>query len=413
MALGQVIGLDYGAHYAVSGGQLKPLSFAQVDDVFQLFGVERNADDADNRSMAQDGSAQTLDADSIQQLRSTSADGRAIVGEIVGNSKTFATRTAFSQQKYLAKKKRKYVPMIQILRPTARTIAHALYISDPKSIAYLRVDTLAHLLAAANIQADSVPVVVGDHSGLVCGAIFERLADTARILFLRCKDGRLAFGALKHFSTSLRSRVDVLPLGSQQARDWCEARGGATSLIVVGNFDPRETLMTAMPLLLPSSNFAAQSRFQEPLADCYWRLHRGAMACNLQLSTSFCRVYQVLPNRTHPLMQMDGASGYVLTGTSLADGFDPDAVNDEIERKKLAADAAAAEAETTSTASTTVTVVQSTASVVTDDVADGDAEERPQKRSRVEGDDDNDNDIDDKVVVVDETRDQEEEEQQQ
>lgn len=406
MALGQLIGLDYGAHYAVSGGQLKPLSFAQVDDVFQLFGVERNADDADNRSMAQDGSAQTLDADSIQQLRSTSADGRAIVGELVGNSKTFATRTAFSQQKYLAKKKRKYVPMIQILRPTARTIAHALYVSDPKSIAYLRVDTLAHLLAAANIQADSVPVVVGDHSGLVCGAIFERLAESARILFLRCKEGRVPFGALKHFATSLRSRVDVLPLGSQQARDWCEARGGATSLIVVGNFDPRETLMTAMPLLVPSSNFAAQSRFQEPLADCYWRLHRGAMACNLQLSTSFCRVYQVLPNRTHPLMQMDGASGYVLTGTSLADGFDPDAVNDEIERKKAAAAvAAAAIGESSSTAAAT-TVVESTADVVDADV---DAEEqRPQKRSRV---DENDNDTDDKVAV-DETRDQEEEQQQ-
>lgn len=376
--LGHLIGLDYGVHYAVSGGQLKALSFAEVDDVFQLFGVERNADDADNRNMAQDGSAQTLDADSIQQLKTTRADGREIVGELVGNSKTFATRTAFSQQKYLAKKKRKYVPMIQILRPSARTIAHALYASDPRSIAYLRIDTLAQLLAAANIQADSVPLIVGDLSGLVCGAVFERLADTGRVLVLRCKDGRLPFSLLKHFDKSFRARIDVLALGSEQARTWCAARGGATSLIVVGNFDPRETLMTAMPLLAPCANFAVHSRFQEPLADCYWRLYRGSMACNMQLSSSFYRVHQVLPNRTHPLMQMDGAGGYVLTGTSLEGGFDPDAVNDEIERKKQAV-AAATTTTTTVTSSTTSTVIAAETTVVDDDAAD----EQPQKRSRV------------------------------
>jgi hypothetical protein len=382
--LGQLIGLDYGAHYAVNDGQLKALSFAEVDDVFQLFGLERNADDADNRNMAQDGSAQTLDADSIQQLKTSRVDGREIVGELVGNSKTFATRTAFSQQKYLAKKKRKYVPMIQILRPTARTIAHALYASDPKAIAYLRIDTLAQLLAAANIQAESVPVIIGDYSGIVCGAVFERLAETGRLLVLRCKDGRVPFSLLKHFDKSFRERIDVLALGSAQAREWCEARGGATSLIVVGNFDPRETLMTAMALMAPCANFAVHSRFQEPLADCYWRMYRGTMACNMQISSSFYRVHQVLPNRTHPLMQMDGAGGYVLTGTSLAGGFDPDVINDEIERKKQAA-AEASTAAATTAATTAVTTAVTTAAVVEPIATDDNdaADERPEKRARV------------------------------
>jgi len=341
----------------------------------------------DNRDMRQDGSAQALDADSIQQLKAAGTDARDIVGEIITNSATFASRTVFSQQKYLAKKKRKYLPTIQILRPSTRTVARAFYLADPKAIAWLRPDALAHLLVSANVQADSVVVVLGDHAGLVLGAVFERLAPAARVLFLRCKPNKPAFQALDYFGRNRRARVDVCAIGSPEARAWCDARGGATSLIVVGTFDPRETLFAAAPLLLPGANFAVHCRFSEPLADCYWRLQRGAMAVNLQLSSSFFRVQQVLPNRTHPLMMMDGASGYVLSGITISGGFDPDAANDEFERKRAASAVAAAGVAATAAPPVTEATGAATATAavaVAAETDDDDAVDRSTKRARVD-----------------------------
>lgn len=43
-------------------------------------------------------------------------------------------------------------------------------------------------------------------------------------------------------------------------------------------------------------------------------LRTEAAAVQLQLSETWMREYQVLPQRTHPLMTMSGTGGYLLTG---------------------------------------------------------------------------------------------------
>lgn len=40
----------------------------------------------------------------------------------------------------------------------------------------------------------------------------------------------------------------------------------------------------------------------------------NAKGFSLQISESWIRGYQILENRTHPEINMQGASGYVLTG---------------------------------------------------------------------------------------------------
>ena len=42
-------------------------------------------------------------------------------------------------------------------------------------------------------------------------------------------------------------------------------------------------------------------------------------AVRLQISSSWCREYQVLPQRTHPEMTMNADGGFVLSGVKLAD----------------------------------------------------------------------------------------------
>eukprot|EP00048_Salpingoeca_helianthica_P018635 m.242661 g.242661 ORF g.242661 m.242661 type:complete len:491 (-) comp25987_c0_seq1:36-1508(-) len=85
------------------------------------------------------------------------------------------------------------------------------------------------------------------------------------------------------------------------------------SLLIATRFHPWELLEGLMPLLRPSAAFAIYSPTIEPLTDCFSRL-RGT-AVNLQITENFLREYQVLPDRTHPHMSMNGASGYILSGT--------------------------------------------------------------------------------------------------
>ena len=42
------------------------------------------------------------------------------------------------------------------------------------------------------------------------------------------------------------------------------------------------------------------------------------MALRLQLSESWCRAYQVLPGRTHPVMSMPSNIGWILSGIKVA-----------------------------------------------------------------------------------------------
>ncbi len=55
----------------------------------------------------------------------------------------------------------------------------------------------------------------------------------------------------------------------------------------------------------------------KPLANCYDVLIQKDIALNLELTETWTRVYQVLPSRTHPMMNMNGASGYLLSGIKI------------------------------------------------------------------------------------------------
>jgi hypothetical protein len=59
--------------------------------------------------LCDEGSAnQTLQHHEIEQLKSQGASGQTIISQLVSKSATFEKKTAFSQQKYLNKKKKKY-----------------------------------------------------------------------------------------------------------------------------------------------------------------------------------------------------------------------------------------------------------------------------------------------------------------
>lgn len=63
---------------------------------------------ADNRHLVDDGETQSLKSNDIAKLRESGSSASEIVGQIIENSKTFNTKTEYSQDKYLRKKEKKY-----------------------------------------------------------------------------------------------------------------------------------------------------------------------------------------------------------------------------------------------------------------------------------------------------------------
>merc|ERR1719209_458013 len=85
-------------------------------------------------------------------------------------------------------------------------------------------------------------------------------------------------------------------------------------LIFCSRFHPTPIVVKLIRFVAPSRPVVIFNQFREPLIDLYSRFKNAGNVVNLKLSESWMREYQVLPGRTHPLMQMSGGGGYLLTG---------------------------------------------------------------------------------------------------
>ncbi|KAL3840228.1 hypothetical protein ACJIZ3_024819 [Penstemon smallii] len=105
-------------------------------------------------------------------------------------------------------------------------------------------------------------------------------------------------------------------------KSWKE--NGFSSLIVAApDLDAWGIMKELLPLLSYSAPFAIYHQYLEPLATCMHNLQIEKMAISLQITEPWLREYQVLPSRTHPHMQMSSSGGYILSGTRITDGSQP------------------------------------------------------------------------------------------
>lgn len=96
-----------------------------------------------------------------------------------------------------------------------------------------------------------------------------------------------------------------------------EARN-ADGLVIASRFHPCPVLMGLLRFLSPSRPFVVYSQHKEPLIECYTKLKEHGGTVSLRLTDTWLRQYQVLPNRTHPLLLMSGGGGYLLSGITVA-----------------------------------------------------------------------------------------------
>lgn len=89
------------------------------------------------------------------------------------------------------------------------------------------------------------------------------------------------------------------------------------SLTVVAKEDPFPIVKELLPFVHHSRPVVIFHTNKEVLMECYGSLKANNSLINLRLVTNFMRNYQVLPMRTHPAVQIQGSSGWLLYGYTI------------------------------------------------------------------------------------------------
>jgi hypothetical protein len=143
----------------------------------------------DNKHLVDDGGNQRLTASEIEALKTQMRDGhltgKDLVDQLCQNSATFDHKNEFSQQKYLRRKKQKYVQTIRPLLPTSFDIVRHAHRSCPTRVKELREDSLAALLSAANIHPGMSVLVYDTVNGLLTGTVLVRLDAQGELVSIR------------------------------------------------------------------------------------------------------------------------------------------------------------------------------------------------------------------------------------
>lgn len=382
--------------------------------------VNSTSSGIDNRNIVDDGSSQKLSMEEIVSLRDEGLSSKAIVGTLIENSKTFHSKTEYSQQKYLKKKEKKYFEYITVRKPTVRLIAETMFRLDQQKVLGIRVDTLSQLNTAVNLHSHGKYILYESGcQGLAAATMLNGLSDEGRLVLVHpgnypqksallalnltegqenClisvniynllrkmkgdtagipdtveQDSRVPDEEISVSRTCLEEtkmnncvheKLTILSEDSQDSSSKIELdrdeevltnsdqennssgkrkhsesgndegsakkrsrwevetdraaqalKSQVDGLVLVCREHPQSILNALLPFVAPSRNFVVYGQGREPLQELLIELSQRSDLINLRLTDTWLRNYQIELNRTHPLVNMTGSGGYLLTGT--------------------------------------------------------------------------------------------------
>ncbi|KAL9706759.1 hypothetical protein quinque_010277 [Culex quinquefasciatus] len=325
----------------------------------------------DNRNIVDDRSTQNLSAEEIQKLREECESSSEIVGKLVENSKSFASKTEYSQEKYLKRKEKKYFEYVQIKRPSIRLIADIYWRLDVDKVMGVRFDTLSQIISYSGVcSVGNFLLYESGTNGLLPAAFLNSVGagSSGRVVHLHpgnvaqkqalqamdfpqeqlerkqkesekgVENGKEAViaegGDEENHKRKIESSEDDGPEAKQPKleevakkppQQWeldnaaaCELMGGKfDALVIVAKEHPQNIIKALLPFVKPSRPVVVFSTTREILTECYMELKAAANVTYLRITSNWMRQYQILPNRTHPDVTMSANSGYLLTGYTI------------------------------------------------------------------------------------------------
>lgn len=149
---------------------------ADISGLKETLEINVTESGADNRNVLADAPSQTLKPDDIEKLRESCNSASEIVGHLIENSKTFASKTEYSQDKYLRKKEKKYFEYVQIRKPTIRMITEIMYRQDVEKVYGLRMDSLSQILSYSGVCGNGMYLAYeSGTNGLIPAALLNSI----------------------------------------------------------------------------------------------------------------------------------------------------------------------------------------------------------------------------------------------
>lgn len=341
----------------------------------------------DNRDIVDDGCSQALSNEEILSMKDNFTSTSDIVGQLISNSKTFTTKTEYSQEKYIKKKEKKYFEFIQIRKPTIRLLTEMFYRQEPDKIQGIRVDTLSQIVSYTGVSSDGNYLLYESGSnGLLPATFLNSMGNSGNaklvhvhpgnfpqkqaVLALNLEDSHMKKCISVNLYSVLRQfyqKPDETVSGKRKIEDngedsenlpkkhigddnkiteksneneekpseipaakpvtpkppkWIEENAEALKimenkvdcLLVAAREHPLNIVKELMQFVAPSRPIIIFNLSKEILMECYMHLKNCGATNNLRLTSNWMRTYQILPERTHPTISMQGNSGYLLVG---------------------------------------------------------------------------------------------------
>ncbi|CAD6572124.1 MAG: tRNA (adenine(58)-N(1))-methyltransferase non-catalytic subunit trm6 [Cyphobasidiales sp. Tagirdzhanova-0007] len=319
--------------------------------------------DATNELIKATG-AKTLSQEEILDMKRQGVSGKEIIERQIAEHEAFALKNEYSKAKYKALKRSKYLKIFVPLPPTVHNVCQYYFQLEPKKIRDLRPDTLAQMMALGNVRPGARVLVVDETSGLLTGAVAERLGGQGMILVLHPNDSPPANPLLpllnlppsfvqkdvlrdmhwgyteaswpsldlpidpldeqnetEHRSererNRLRKRKAALEYHSSTLKEWAD--GEFDALLVASQYETLSIINVTLPALAGSAQIVVHSPIFQTLSDALQSLIPMPTVLNPTLIEPWLRQYQVLPGRTHPVMNGVGHGGFLLHATRVFD----------------------------------------------------------------------------------------------
>ncbi|XP_053676598.1 tRNA (adenine(58)-N(1))-methyltransferase non-catalytic subunit TRM6 [Anopheles nili] len=147
----------------------------------------------DNRNIIDDRQSQTLSTEEILKLREECESSSEVIGKLVENSKSFATKTEYSQEKYLKRKEKKYCEYITIRRPSVRLLADIYWRLDPEKVLGVRFDTLSQIISYSGVcNVGNYLLYESGTNGLLPAAMLNSIGPQTRAKLVHLHPGNVA-----------------------------------------------------------------------------------------------------------------------------------------------------------------------------------------------------------------------------
>lgn len=383
-----VLGYPYGQAFEIaSENNVVPIESLEegITDLAELDTDELiNGSSTDNRLLVDEENVQKLTVEEIEQMKNKIGGNevaREIIQSMVKNHGSFDKKTAYSQEKYLDRKHKKFLRRFSINYLSSNEMLDYLYYEkEPFRIMNLSIEMLGLMMSIGNVMPGGNYLVVDETGGLIVYAMLERMGNKGTITLLHENDqpsihllNKTRYA--KEIATSSDSMVqcinvlqflepdnerpDFTPLTNEEYEKLPETMktqydrklkrfdmlnksidrvlaNDFESLIYVSTLNPTSFIPKILPRLRGSSPLVIYNQYKEVLIELNHIFLREKSILLPNIHHSVVRRYQTVPGKIHPLMTSRSDGGFILTGVTVFPIENVVAVGRGTKRRKLA-----------------------------------------------------------------------------